>query len=588
MRRKKKNQKKKDSLIPQIKATKLKLRKERHVAQDLYLVLRCFWHDEENNYLSRIVLSNWEGIPVMECTVNQYNFVQIRDKIMRFIQGKILIGYRLDYCLYSLQIQHPWSNIRDAATYLPFMQEKIDPLGKMVVPRTLAELAEEFLRQTLPDPMSPDYARSEAKACMDLYRSVRYDWENNTTKLLQQMEKQKAVSRQPEQLTSICEDSPHEESETRDESPGVDKAPPLTKWSQQHSNDDSLLGEDQSTQAPTEPTSDDATDKDDLSVRTRTSSFDANSPVWVPAVRDENEEPPEAELEALSISPKKRRDCSDHPLDSDDWLEDEDSNRNDSAKVTVSEREVSSHPLDADDWLEQGQSVPSAEKSVYGGLSTAAETLTWGLWSPRKTKASSPRNNADDSSFQDHASSMPSSSVCISSEGVEVASHSSLATNVSTNAWTSRRHDVGSSHPWEADDWLSEVPSTEEAEQFLPSHLLNDSSDDSDHESTRRRSIAERSSESPSRFSFFRKKVPVNEDNLSSSERSGRARRTEESARDGAPTESSLPEGHQERSSSRPRAQRNGSFSRFSLFRRKSTNDFGADSDHSSDLEVDC
>ncbi|KAL7564404.1 hypothetical protein ACA910_002722 [Epithemia clementina (nom. ined.)] len=320
--RRKKNKPNAKSLIPPIPVAKFPSRGDRHVARDLYVALRCCWKDERRKQLHRVLLANWEGDCIMDHVLDEGNFGSVRSKLMKKIEGKVLIGHGLDYCLYSLQIQHPWANMRDGATYLPFMQETVDPLTVMFLPRSLSDLMEEILDRQLPEEYSSDYMVQEAKGCMDLYRSVRYEWENEITKLIQQKERQREVkleARQPVQLTSISEDADQytEDASTAQKVVAGKKAPPITTIK---SADDHP--EDQSTQAPTEFTheGEDASVsvRDDLSVKTKTS----DQSIWMPpeSISEDGSKGTAGSYGLWLPRPAKE---STHPIDADDWLNEE-------------------------------------------------------------------------------------------------------------------------------------------------------------------------------------------------------------------------------------------------------------------------
>eukprot|EP00522_Entomoneis_paludosa_P012350 CAMPEP_0172453608 /NCGR_PEP_ID=MMETSP1065-20121228/10846_1 /TAXON_ID=265537 /ORGANISM="Amphiprora paludosa, Strain CCMP125" /LENGTH=545 /DNA_ID=CAMNT_0013205793 /DNA_START=56 /DNA_END=1693 /DNA_ORIENTATION=- len=367
IRRKKNSQKKKDSLIPEIKTAKFR-GGERHVAQDLYRALRCSWCPQhpQQQQLTRVILANWQGQCVYESAVDSNNFLQVREKILNLTLGKVVIGHSLDYSFHLLQIQHPWANLRDGASYLPFMQEKVDPLTVMVVPRSLHDLAGDILDRRLPNDVgSSEFLREEAKACMDLYRAVRLDWENEITKLMRQKERQKAVTRVPEPLPSIVEDGLGGPSFSSEESLQPGKAPPLTKskvgW-QKAVSDDGLGSEDQSTQAPTEITHDEELTHDDVSVNTKTSS---NASIWMPQENASEDGSRGSSSWGLWL-PRPEKEST-HPIDADDWLNeepaltlagDEDggdcSVESSTLDLLIPRKEKgSSHPIDADDWLNE-------------------------------------------------------------------------------------------------------------------------------------------------------------------------------------------------------------------------------------------
>mmetsp|Transcript_10401 Transcript_10401/g.23176 ORF Transcript_10401/g.23176 Transcript_10401/m.23176 type:complete len:594 (-) Transcript_10401:45-1826(-) len=539
VRRKKKSssQKKKDSLIPEIKTSKFPGRSERHVAQDLYVALRCWWSDAGQKHLCRVLLCNWGGQCIYDSAVSSDNFMQVREKILSMIRGKVLIGHGLDYCLYALQIQHPWANLRDGASYLPFMQEKVDPLTVMVVPRSLTDLCGDILERTLPAVGSPQFLCAEAAACMDLYRAVRFEWETETTKLLQQKERQRAVSRIPEQLAIISEDPIDDEQQVGNVPLRPSKAPPLTKvngaW--KHWDAANASVEDYSSQAPTEPTHDEESTKDDLSIKTKTSS-DAN--IWMPQ----------------------------------DSASEDGSSTNASWGIWLARREKeSSHPIDADDWLNEGDAAVGArhEEPPQDSVSVSDDgslATTSALWLPRPERGCAHPIDADDWLNEDTVDSRRLKNYEDPLERESEEEKRELPDTDDPWGALSPRRENESTHPIDADDWLREdgsgMPELKERDEscfmHLPSRLLNDSSSEggsdseppvrekSNHyvegtdwlepqpEVARRKTLGRRSSwrrqqsdveedaaeqsSLPSKFpSFFRRK---DSSNLSSSERS--------------------------------------------------------------------
>ena len=323
--RRKKSKPKGKSLIPPIPVAKNPSKSDRHIAKDLYLALRCWWKDDRKKQLHRVLLANWEGDSVLDHMLEEGNFASVRGKVMNKIEGKVLIGHGLDYCLYSLQIQHPWANLRDGASYLPFMRETVDPLTVMFLPRSLSDLMEEILNRKLPDEPSTYSIQQEAKGCMDLYRTVRYEWENEITKLIQQKERQREVKlepREPVQLSCISEDPDQrcEDFIRGKKGNGRGLAPPLT--SRKKYDDSHDHAEDLSTQAPTEVTheSEDASlsVRDDLSVRSKTSSDN----IWMPqdAALEDGSRGTNGSWGLWLPRPVHE---STHPIDADDWLNEE-------------------------------------------------------------------------------------------------------------------------------------------------------------------------------------------------------------------------------------------------------------------------
>ena len=390
--RRKKNKPKAKSLIPPIPTSKLPRRNDRHVARDLYVALRCCWRDARRKQLHRLVLVNWEGDCIMDQLLDDGNFGHVRGKLMKKIEGKVLIGHGLEYCLYSLQIQHPWANLRDGASYLPFMKETVDPLTVMFLPRSLSDLIGELLSRTPPEQSSPDHLQQEARACMDLYRLVRYEWENEITKLIQQKERQREVKLEHRESVPLSSISEHPDERADDVL--FCKSPPITDRKRLDGADYQFdLGEDQSTQAPTEVTheSEDATSlmRDDLSVKSKTS----DQTIWMP-----HDTAPEDGSKGTAGSwglwlPRSAQEST-HPLDADDWLNEDcvvgtrslniedqgdqeesfghlpsrlfSDSSSEGSDSTIPVREESNHFVEGMDWLEPDLGLRRPTKSRDG------------------------------------------------------------------------------------------------------------------------------------------------------------------------------------------------------------------------------
>ena len=106
----------------------------------------------------------------------------VRHIISSILHGKVLIGHGLESDLKVIGIQHPLCDIRDTATYEPFMRierSKIDTDQHIYYPRKLKDLTKQFLGRDIQDYGKPHSPIEDAIASMDLYRSVRYLWEES-------------------------------------------------------------------------------------------------------------------------------------------------------------------------------------------------------------------------------------------------------------------------------------------------------------------------------------------------------------------------------------------------------------------------
>ncbi|CAH2101495.1 unnamed protein product [Euphydryas editha] len=99
---------------------------------------------------------------------NGSDFSIVRNKVANLINGCILVGHSLHFDLDALKLSHPDSNCRDLAKYEPFTRTNG---GQPVALKTLARL---YLGRTIQDGVHN--SAEDAKACMDLYRTRRYNW----------------------------------------------------------------------------------------------------------------------------------------------------------------------------------------------------------------------------------------------------------------------------------------------------------------------------------------------------------------------------------------------------------------------------
>lgn len=201
---------------------------------DLYLSLRCGMvatgKDGSGSAVGRVTVVNWENQIVLDTFVkvapedvfdyrtevtgitaellamtSAIRFDNVRSKVGNLIKGKILVGHGVEVDLHALGLGHPWCDVRDTATYAPYMKIVSDPLSEMLIPRSLGELmVHTFGRELYED--QPSLVR-EAVGCMELYKYKRDEWENELTQVMQQKEKQRQVIMKQRALSSIREDS---------------------------------------------------------------------------------------------------------------------------------------------------------------------------------------------------------------------------------------------------------------------------------------------------------------------------------------------------------------------------------------------
>ena len=146
--------------------------------------------------LARVVIIDWKGqklfdeyIQQSEPVTDYRTFVSgiteqnlqqatmplhvCRMRVLRILNGHILVGHGLENDLRALEINYPWWMIRDTACYEPFMNTRYNKL----LPRKLKDLVFERLGKQIQEAGKPHSPYEDAKWAMNLYKSVRSDWE---------------------------------------------------------------------------------------------------------------------------------------------------------------------------------------------------------------------------------------------------------------------------------------------------------------------------------------------------------------------------------------------------------------------------
>ena len=157
------------------------------------------------------------------------SFDNVRTLVETILRGKILIGHGLENDLKVLGLSHPWSDIRDTATYSYFMRETttapthhhyqqqqqqhfasaVPTMNGGLAPKKLRELAWEQLGRQIQCPGVPHSPMEDAIAALDLYKKVRGQWEDHLIKLSreqeqeQQQQKQLMEQQQQQQLMEL-------------------------------------------------------------------------------------------------------------------------------------------------------------------------------------------------------------------------------------------------------------------------------------------------------------------------------------------------------------------------------------------------
>ncbi|KAL7520055.1 hypothetical protein ACHAWX_004809 [Stephanocyclus meneghinianus] len=122
-------------------------------------------------FVSGIEAKDLEGSDVMPLE-------QVRCLVKNILHGKILIGHALENDLAALKITHPWHDIRDTASYPPFMKEIRDGEDRSILrPRKLKELAWDHLGRDIQAQGEAHNPVEDARTALRLYKSVRMQWE---------------------------------------------------------------------------------------------------------------------------------------------------------------------------------------------------------------------------------------------------------------------------------------------------------------------------------------------------------------------------------------------------------------------------
>lgn len=103
---------------------------------------------------------------------------EVRTAATKILRGKILIGHGLENDLKVIGINHRWCDIRDTATYEPYMRRSpvINQLP-VLRPRKLRDLAWEVLGSQIQLMGKAHSPIEDATATMELYKAERKNWE---------------------------------------------------------------------------------------------------------------------------------------------------------------------------------------------------------------------------------------------------------------------------------------------------------------------------------------------------------------------------------------------------------------------------
>lgn len=202
-----------DKQCPQFPARK------RFVALDCEMV--GVGENSSRSSLARVVILNWKGQTLFDEYVKQSEPVSdhrtfvsgiteedlqqatmplhtCRLIVSKILFGQILVGHGLENDLRALGIDHPWWMIRDTAFYEPFMSAR----NNMFLPRKLKDLVYERLGKEIQAIGKPHSPYEDAKWAMNLYKSVRSDWESHMQYMVQRSVIESSIGRLHQQCAS--------------------------------------------------------------------------------------------------------------------------------------------------------------------------------------------------------------------------------------------------------------------------------------------------------------------------------------------------------------------------------------------------
>jgi len=203
------------------KATSTKTHDKPMKRRDIYFALDCemvgVGPEGLDSALARVSVVNWDNQIVLDTYVkvdqpvtDYRTFVsgirpeqiesdsalplyEVQKLVTSLLQGKILIGHGLKNDLSVMGINHPWCDIRDTATYVPFMRAQESRSGEeqnALRPRKLKDLVLENLGEHIQVMGKAHSPVEDAIAAMDLYKLVRSEWE---TEMMKQVNKANTV-----------------------------------------------------------------------------------------------------------------------------------------------------------------------------------------------------------------------------------------------------------------------------------------------------------------------------------------------------------------------------------------------------------
>jgi len=171
-----------------------------------YVALDCemvgIGEDSKTSALARVSITDWDGNIVVD------KFVKVPDRVTDFrtwvsgvrakdiksddaitpqecrnlvgklLIGKILVGHSLKNDLSALLLTHPRHEMRDTASYAPYMKPRGKNGGKLR-PRKLRDLAKEKLNIDIQVDGEAHSSIDDARTAMELYKIERIAWEKS-------------------------------------------------------------------------------------------------------------------------------------------------------------------------------------------------------------------------------------------------------------------------------------------------------------------------------------------------------------------------------------------------------------------------
>ena len=119
-------------------------------------------------------------------------------RVSNILFGQILVGHGLENDLSALGIDHPWWMIRDTACYESFMSNR----NNVLLPRKLKDLVFERLGKQIQEIGKPHSPYEDARWAMNLYKTVRSDWESYVQFMVQRSVIESSIDRLHRQFAS--------------------------------------------------------------------------------------------------------------------------------------------------------------------------------------------------------------------------------------------------------------------------------------------------------------------------------------------------------------------------------------------------